>query len=195
MHGTLLGTTKVLIYLWFSLTNSTEPYFVGNQLKEILKRMSNRKTPHCVDRLPRDLEVKYNSFKATEYQIFFLYYDTPCLFEILCQIYLSHFTYFSESEVITVVDLEKAECLCDKFYEQFAEFYGIENCGLNIHNTGIHVADFVRSWGSVSEWSNFGYEDENGHLIKGVAGIGNVTLELFSMKLVHSACCKVFPKI
>ena len=65
--------------------------------------------------------------------------------------------------------------------------YGIENYGLNIHNIEIHVVDFVRSWGSVSEWSNFGYEDENGHLMKEVAGTGNVTLELFRMKLVDSA--------
>ena len=49
----------------------------------------------------------------------------------------------------------------------------------DIHNIGIHVVDFVRFWGSVSEWSIFAYEDEDGHLIKGVTATGNVTLELF----------------
>ena len=58
---------------------------------------------------------------------------------------------------MTAIDLEKAESFCDKFYEQFAEMHGIENCGLNIRNIGIYVLDFVRTWGLVSEWSNFGY--------------------------------------
>ena len=118
MHGALLSTIKVLMHLWFPPTNSTEPFFLGNQLKQFLKRMNNLKPPHCVDRLPEDLELNYNSFKATEYQIFLLYYGIPCLFEILPHIYLSHFAYFSEAihillsdAIITAIDLEKAESL------------------------------------------------------------------------------------
>ena len=37
-------------------------------------------------------------------------------------------------------------------------------------------------WGSLTEWSNFGYEDVNGYLKKSVKGSGDITVELMQVK-------------
>ena len=81
----------------------------------------------------------------------------------------------------------RADELCEQFYRDYGTLYGDKNCGLNVHNIGTHVVDFFRTWGSVTEWSNFGYEDENGHLVKSVSGTGDVSRQLFRMKLANNA--------
>ena len=104
MHGALLGVTKALMYLWFSPTDSKAPYFIGNCLKRISKRMNSIRPPRCVERLPKDLELNYSSFKATEYQIFLIYYGIPCLYKILPDSYLYHFACLSEAFHIMLGD-------------------------------------------------------------------------------------------
>lgn len=74
MHCVLLGIVKSLMNLWFSPTHSKEDYFVGNKLKSISHRLQNICPPESMERLPRDLEKNYSSFKATELQAWLIYY-------------------------------------------------------------------------------------------------------------------------
>ena len=56
MHGSLLGVTKTLMYLWFSPTSTKIPYFIGNKLNKLKKVLYSMKPPDYIERLPRDLE-------------------------------------------------------------------------------------------------------------------------------------------
>ena len=42
---------------------------------------------------------------------------------------------------------------------------GNGSCGLNIHNTGAHLADYVEGWGPLWTWSTFGFEDITGTIM------------------------------
>ena len=192
MHGVLLGATKTLMYLWFSPTQSKQPYFIGKHLKKIGKRFMALKPTDDVERLPRDLEKHYQHFKAAEYQAFLLYYGIPCLKGYLKEDYLHHFALLSEGihillcDTINSQDISRAEILLDEFYEKFAPLYGQSNCGLNIHNIGFHLTDYVRCWGPLYCWSAFGFEDINGQLLNSAHGTGDVTLQLLRMKEIHN---------
>ena len=59
--------------------------------------------------------------------------------------------------------------------------------GLNIHNIGCHLVDFVRRWGPLYCWSAFGFEDINGQLVKTTHGTGDVKLQLLRTKELHGA--------
>lgn len=193
MHGCLLGVTKVLMQLWFSPTNSKQPYFIGKHLKEINRTLSAMKPPDYVERLPRNLEQNYSHFKASEYQAWLLYYAIPCLKGYLGDKYLIHFALFSEAifillnDMIDEDDLLRAEGLLRKFYEQFSELYKEGSCGLNVHNVGCHLVHYVTEWGPLYCWSAFGFEDINGQLLRMVHGTGDVTNQLMQMKQIDSA--------
>ena len=96
--------------------------------------------------------------------------------------YLKHFALLSESIHILLGDsisnskLDRANCLSNQFYAQFADLYDAAYSGLNIHNIGCHLVDFVRKWGPLYCWSAFRFEDINGHLVKTAHGMGDVKL-------------------
>ena len=193
MHGVMLGATKTLMYLWFSATNHKKPFFIGNKLKRLSKRMKSMCPPDYIERLPRDLEQHFNHLKAAEYEAFLLYYGIPCLQGYLPDPYLEHFATLSESiyillgDSISNAELDRAELMLNQFYAQFADLYGNSYSGLNIHNIGCHLVDFVRRWGPLYCWSAFGFEDINGQLVKTTHGTGDVKLQLLRTKEVHGA--------
>ena len=192
MHGILLGTCKTLMTLWFAPKNSRQPYFIGNQLPVISSRHSNIKPVDYMVRLPRNIEKDYASLKATEYQAWLLYYGLPCLKDILPMSYLDHFSLLSEavhlllSDTINQEILNRASVLLDLFYKQFQPLYGDGSCGLNVHNIGAHLADFVHLWGPIWAWSCFSFEDINSMVLKSTHGTGNVTKQIMQMKEAES---------
>ena len=54
------------------------------------------------------------------------------------------------------------------------QFTGAGSCGLNVHNAGAHLVDYVKGWGPLWAWSTFGFEDMNGTLMDFCHGTGNV---------------------
>ena len=184
MHGILLGICKALTTLWFASKNNKQPYFVGNQLHVISSRLCNIKPVDYVMRLPRNIEKDYASLKATEYQSWLLYYGLPCLKGILPELYLGHFSLLSEAVHLLLSDtmdteiLNRASMLLDLFYQQFQQLYGDGSCGLNVHNLGAHLVDFVRMWGPIWAWSCFSFEDINSMVLKSAHGTGNVTKQI-----------------
>ena len=192
MHAVLLGVTSTLMFKWFSPTQSNKSYFVGKHLKEISRRLQNIKPPASIERLPRDLEKHYKNLKATELQSWLLFYALPCLVGILPDRYLRHFSYLSEAIYILLGDhitntlLCRAEHLLGKFYSSFSELYGAGSCGLNVHNTCIHLVYYVKLWGPLWAWSCFGFEDNNAMLLQAVHGTGMVTKQIMWHKQVEA---------
>ena len=145
MHGVLMGVTKTLLLKWFSPSQSKQPFFVGNHIRAISKRLMTIKPPDYIERFPRDLEKHFAHFKATELQAWLLYYALPCLSGYLPAKYLQHFAHLSEGihlllrDCITEPDLVRAEALLDVFYRDFCKLYGEGGCGLNVHNVGAHL--------------------------------------------------------
>lgn len=123
MHGVLLGVTKNLLHKWFSPTENKQAYFIGNRLKEISVRLQNIRPLECIERLPRDIEKHYGNFKATELQVWLLYYGLPCLLGILPDLYLQHFACLSEAvfillgDKITPAEITRAKSLLMSFYK------------------------------------------------------------------------------
>jgi len=67
---------------------------------------------------------------------------------------------------------------------------GDGSCGLNVHNAGAHLADFVEGWGPLWAWSCFGFEDMNGTILEFVHGTGNACrqVEFNAREMVHFTC-------
>lgn len=196
MHGVLLGVTKSLMNLWFSPSSSGKAFFIGNHLKAISEKMKKLKPPDSIERLPRDLEKHYNHFKATELQSWLLYYAFPCLQGILKDEYLENFLCLSEgvhillSDCITQQSLEKSIDLLDQFYASFQNLYGNGSCGLNIHNTSLHLAEYVKLWGPIWAWSCFPFEDANAMLLQAVHGTGLVLKQVMAYRQAQSCIRK-----
>ena len=75
------------------------------------------------------------------------------------------------------------------------DLYGDQYEGLNIHNICKHATDFVKMWGGFQHWSNFGFESENGNLVKYVHGTGDVKKQLFHNRKGRNAllCQEIDP--
>lgn len=188
MHGVLLGVTKTLLYKWFSSTESKKEYFIGDKVKLISKRLNSIKPPESMERLPRDLEKNYTHFKATELQAWLIYYGIPCVEGILPNKYLEHFAclaegvYFLLGDKISKNDLQRAHILLDAFFRNFSNLYPAGSCGLNVHNIGMHMVEYVRVLGPLWSWSCFPFEDCNSMITKTVHGTGDVTKQVMKIK-------------
>lgn len=197
MHCVLMGTTKALLYKFFSSTNSGKPYFVGKSLKTISKRLQSIKPPDYIERMPRDIEKHYNNFKATELQAWLLFYAIPCLQGILDEVYLKHLANLSRGlhlllgDSISSEDLKMAESCLDTFYKQFQVLYGKGSTGLNVHNIGAHLVFYVQLWGPLWSWSCFPFEDLNSVILRSVHGTGDVTKQCLRLREIELKLNKI----
>lgn len=195
MHGILLGVTKTLLSKWFSPSHSNKDFFIGKHIKNISERMKNIKPPDKIERLPRDLEKHYCHFKATELQSWLLYYSYPCLKGFLKEEYLENLVCLSEGIHILLQNniskrqLRKAMDLLEQFYCSFYQLYGEGSCGLNVHNTGLHLAEYVKLWGPMWSWSCFPFEDSNAVLLQAVHGTGIVLNQVLEYRQTQ-ACIR-----
>ncbi|XP_022809908.1 uncharacterized protein LOC111346919 [Stylophora pistillata] len=150
MHGCLLGITKTLLYKWLSASNHKQPYFIGGQIANISKGLQRMRPPDYLSRLPRDLEKHFKNLKASELQAWLLCYALPCLNDYLPDKYPLHFGHLAEGifillgDAITPLQLNRAKELLHTFYKDFQSLYGNGSCGLNVHNAGVHLADYVQ---------------------------------------------------
>ena len=64
-------------------------------------------------------------------------------------------------------------------------FIGDGSCGLSVHNTGAHLADYVEGWGPLWAWSTFGFEDMNGTIMDLTHGTGNVCRQVLLIETVN----------
>lgn len=107
-----------------------------------------------------------------------LYYAVPCLQGYLEEDYMENLMCLSEGVYILLRDsiselaLNRASLLLEKFYSTFQSLYGDGSCGLNVHNTGLHLVQYVKLWGPLWAWSCFPFEDTNAMLLQAVHGTG-----------------------
>ena len=187
MHGVLLGTTKKLLQLWFSSSSSKEPYHLGNQIKDVDTRLLKMKPTNDITRMPRKLETNLSHFKASELQNWLLHYSVPCLDGIMEPCYMENLCFLVEGihillgDQITPESLVRARTMLGQFYSTFEKLYGMRNCGLNVHNIGAHLVDYVEMHGPLWAWSCFPFEDMNGLLIKSAHGTGDVCRQLLCL--------------
>ena len=187
MHGVLLGTTKKLLQLWFSSSSSKEPYHLGNRIKEVDARLVKMKPTNDISRMPRKLETNLSHYKASELQNWLLHYSVPCLDGIMEPRYMENLCFLVEGIHILLRDninqdsLVRARDMLRQFYSTFENLYGLNNCGLNIHNIGAHLVDYVEMHGPLWAWSCFPFEDMNGLLVKSAHGTGDVCRQLLCL--------------
>lgn len=125
--------------------------------------------------------------KASELQAWLLYYALPCLNGYLPDKYLLHFGHLAEGifilrgDAITPLQLNRAKELLHTFYKDFQSLYGNGSCGLNVHNAGVHLADYVQGWGPLWACSTFGLDDMNVTIMDLTHGTGNVCRQVLWM--------------
>ena len=196
MHDVLLGITKTLLSQWFSPSESQKEHFIGKHIKIISKRIKNIKPPVTIERLPRNLEKHYQHFKATELQSWLLYYSIPCVKGFLGDEYmenlacLANAVYILLGDEITQSGLEKAADLLNQFYSSFQRLYGNGSCGLNVHNTSLHLPEYVKMWDPIWCWSCFPFEDANSMLLQALHGTGNVLKQVMKYRQATLNICK-----
>ena len=184
MHGALLGIAKMLLRLWFTSSNADKPYFLGRQIKHIDKFLKKMKPTDDIGRLPRKIEHNMHHFKASELQMWLLFYSLPCLIDFAPKEYLNHFALLIEGLYILLGDnispdqlLHAKKCL-NVFYMNFTQLYGKNNCTLNLHNVCRHLPIYVAKLGPLWAWSCFPFEDMNGTILESVHGTGDVCFQI-----------------
>lgn len=193
MHGILLGITNMLLKKWFAPSESGKDYFIGKHIKLVSKRLQNIKPPQSIERLPRDLEKHFLSLKATELQVWLLFYAIPSLSGILPDRYLEHFACLSDAvyillgDSISTAQLNQAAALLNKFYADFVKLYPAGSCGLNVHNACSHLVWYVSLWGPLWAWSTFPFEDTNSTILQAAHGTGNVMKQIMKYKHTESS--------
>ena len=183
MHGILLGITKKILNLLLASCNSKKSYFIGHQIKLLDKRLAKMQPSDQISRLPWRMEKNLGHNKASEFQMWLLFYALPCLTGILKEEYFNHLALLIEGiyillgDNITPANLERTSSALSQFYEDFSKLYGINNCSLNVHNV-CHLARYVKNLGPLWAWSCFPFESMNGNKLAGVHGTGDVCQQI-----------------
>lgn len=182
MHCVLSGVENRLLDLYFE--SSKKEYTIGAAKARVLdKRILQIKPPCEITRKPRSL-IKFRSdLKANELRSPLLYY-LPIAFEgISPRKYLNHFRLLSSSIfVLLKVNITENELdLCDqklrKFVHDFEIFFGKSSVTMNVHLL-LHIVFAVRNLGPLWAQSAFGFETNNGCLIRNVKGTRHVLKQI-----------------
>ncbi|XP_057335690.1 uncharacterized protein LOC130674389 [Microplitis mediator] len=163
LHAVFLGAVKQHTNLLLNTADS--PFYIGHPTdkKRINNRLLSIKPPSRRTRVPREIDT-FNQWKGSELRNW-LDYVAPCLDGILQVKYINHFALLSQaihylnSDSVTMVDLETAGRLIEKYVTKFEELFGLENMSYNIHllthlsttvkNLGpmwVHSASVFESW-------------------------------------------------
>lgn len=171
MHCVLLGVVPKLLSLWFDSVNHKESYYVKPKDQVLLnKRIIEITPPSEISRKPRPISDRSN-FKANEYRNFLLYYLPYCLTGLLANQFLKHFNLLSSSIFILLKkqikhqEIDEVEKTLNQFANEFEAFYGSQNVTMNVHLLR-HIANSVRLNGPLWAQSAFGFESNNGVLVK-----------------------------
>ena len=90
MHTVLLAVSRGLLFLWFDNQHQREPWYLGQQQKEVDHRLTDIKPPSCIFRTPRSI-AEWKNWKASELRSWLLHYSLPVLLGILPDTYYQHY--------------------------------------------------------------------------------------------------------
>lgn len=183
MHCALLGLVKMLLKFWLDPPYFKKPFHINEENANILdaRLLSIRPTSE-ISRKPRSLRDRKH-YKANEYRSLLLYYLRFCLSGILNMNYVHHFQLLSAAiyillkEKVTHDEIAKAEEMLIEFADEFETLYGIDSTTMNIHLLR-HIPNAVRNLGPLWAQSAFGFEANNGVLLKSANGNNNVSEEI-----------------
>ncbi|XP_033103258.1 uncharacterized protein LOC117106034 [Anneissia japonica] len=177
LHGTCLGVMKAMICMW--IRDKQEPYYIGDRLVEINRRLTKIKPTNDITSGPRSLSNEISHFKASDFRSFLCYYGMVVLKGILPDDYYVHFSMMAiaihtlSKDDIDAKDLAMADELLHMFYILFDANYGQENCTIHVHNMCRHLVDSVRRGGPVWAFGCFSFESNCAQMIKYIRGRSN----------------------
>lgn len=136
-----------------------------------------------IKRKPRSL-IKYRSdLKANEIWSLILSYLPVVLSGILNKKYVVHLRLLSSAifillkKSISLNELNDVAKSLKKYVEQFEILYGKSSITMNIHLL-LHMVQAVRNHGRLWCQSTFGFETNNGKLVKNVKGTKNILKQI-----------------
>lgn len=182
MHGCLLGVTRQITELYLSTSNKNQPFFIGDRMKDIDRRLLNIRPPSYIKRKPRSIESR-NNWKAIEWKNWLLFYAVPCLKTILNDQFLRHLILLISSlhyllgVAIEKTKLPSVERNLMKFVKDFQEYFGESQMTMNIHKI-THLVKSVENCGPIWAYSAFAFESKNGQLLKYVKGTRDVLVQI-----------------
>ncbi|XP_062716890.1 uncharacterized protein LOC134292137 [Aedes albopictus] len=162
MHAVLLGVMKQVWTMWTESEFHKQPFYIGNSLQEVEKRLLSFRPPSSFARYPRQLK-EFKKYKANEWEAILLHYIYPALKGILPQVYLDHIMLLSSSifKLLSPKLNESTINGCDKqlkqFETKFQTLYGRESMTYNVHLVR-HLIQAVRNFGALYNFSLFPYE-------------------------------------
>lgn len=171
MHACLLGMTKRLLNCFCNPKYNMKTFYIKPKNRIVLsQRICAIKPTSYVTRKPRSLEQRKN-FKASEYRSLLLYYLPVCLSGLIPNAYVKHVRLFSAAVYtllktkITAEEVDEAEEMLEQFVKQHQVLFGEEQMVMNVHLMK-HLAESVRKLGPLWCHSAFGFERNNGCLLK-----------------------------
>lgn len=163
MHLVCLGIILKMIKNWLSGPVKNRVRLPACSILEISQQLRSMRafTPAEFCRKPRGL-TEIAHWKATEFRMFLLYVGVLVLREALSPEFFLHFKKLYVAIRLYILarpgDIEIAESLLKEFIVSFGLIYGKESISHNIHGL-IHVADDVRRFGSLDNYSAFVFEN------------------------------------
>ncbi|CAF1976426.1 unnamed protein product [Rotaria magnacalcarata] len=191
LHNLYRGTFSRMLDLWFESTYRKEPWSLYSKIKHVDIRLSTHKFPSTTCRIPRSI-LKYNQFKANELRSVLLFGFSS--FSFLPRKYYRHFVllviaaHLCESRSISPDQLSYIRQLTTEFVYQFPLLYGDRQNVMCIHLI-VHLADSIKDFGGVYNYSTFNFESYLGTLRETVHSTRRHALEVNSnIGILRSSC-------
>lgn len=150
-----------LLELWFDIEHRDKPWSLRSKINAIDISLSVHKFPSTTYRIARTI-LKYKQFKANELRCILLFGFTP-ICRYLPKKYSRHFlslvmaAHLCESKMSSPHQIEHMKRLTNEFIFQFPLLYGDRQNVISVH-TIVHMADSVRDFGGVFNYSTFNFE-------------------------------------
>ena len=195
LHCIDLGVTRQLSHLWFDSSNHQEPWYIGNRIESVDKRLNLIHPPNEITRIPRSVNQR-RYWKGSEWHWWLLLYSPVVLSGILPQPFYGHLLLLVEaaflltSSSISCQDLNKANACLLKFVWRFEELYGKQHMTYNVHQL-LHVTKTVTDWGPLFSYSSYIFEGFNMVLVKLFHGTQAVPKQIANSFLLYKGILKI----
>ncbi|KAK3925287.1 60 kDa chaperonin [Frankliniella fusca] len=179
MHALLLGAARAHVECLLESNNRDEFWSLeisGKMVKteDICAAIDSRllciKPPKSITRPPQSL-LKRESWKASEWRSWLLFYCIVCLQGILKDKYIVHLSKLSAAAYtllkgsVSVEEVKETHLLIISYQIEYQEYFGKDSMTYNIHLLK-HVCPAVLKFGPLWTHSSFPYEGQNRHILQ-----------------------------
>lgn len=183
MH-VISGIGELFANMWFGTRKISLAFVDADTVKKINDILTSIKAPHQIGRLTRSLQDK-EFWKAREWENWTLYYSTIVLKFFFDRRYVLHWIKLVEAlyillqTEITIMELNRADCLLHQFVAETEDLYSQFSMTYNVHIL-LHLSKSVLNWGPLFAHSAFAFESGNCQLLK----------TIHAAKGVHHQMCR-----